>query len=337
MKMFALAFILLFVIRQRFPSNRSIANIVTKRYGQPILHIVRKFESLDFKHRKLLLDLEFLNNCIKHELVPSFVRFKVSNHQLKTSKVYKDCQMKLLRQEVANKKSRLTVLSKKLSQLKTEVRNKISWIDFAHISNCFLKRNDKVLNKARLVQENKLLNLGMHSSQETNDPEKVIFNFSSRTLSQAEKKLLAKGLNLSIPPKKLNYADMLTPFELLYCEILKSEPAFTNGEKEPLEAALRNSAFDCLKTFEPKIEQNLPPDEVEALKSLLKDNSIVIQKSDKGNSVVISDRAAYIERVMDILADTTKFRKINIKDGKDYNYIHNQELRISRELRKLNK
>ena len=337
MKIYVISLTLLFIIRLRFPSNKSIADIITTRYGRPVLHLIRKFESLDFKHRKVLLDLEFLENCIKHDLIPTFVRFKVANHRLKKSKAYKECQMKLLRQEISNKNSKLNVLNKKLSSLKSDIRNKVSWIDFAHISSCFLSRNDKVLNKARLTQEKKLFNMGMRSAHEMNNPEKVIFNFSSRVLTQSEKSLLAKGLNLSIPPKRLNYGDLLTPFELLYRDIIKSEPSFVDGENKPFEAALRNAAFDTLKTFNPKKEQNLPPEEVEALKTLLKDDSIVIQKSDKGNSVVILDRSTYIERVLDILADTSKFRKINIAEGKDYNYIHNQELRISRELKKLNK
>ena len=84
---------------------------------------VRKFETTDYKYRKFELDLEFLNNYIKHELIPTFVRFKVVNQQIKNSKVYKDCQMRLLRQEVVNKKSMLSTMSKKLSVLRAEVHN----------------------------------------------------------------------------------------------------------------------------------------------------------------------------------------------------------------------
>ena len=337
MKMYTLTLVLLFIIRLRFPANRSIANIVTARYGRATLKLVRRFESTDLKYKKCELDIEFLNNCLKHELLPTFVRFKVANAQLRGSKVHKDCQLRLLRQEVQNKKSKLAFLKKRLLQLKTDVRNTVSWIDFAHISNFFLKHNDNVLTKTRLVQEKKLINLGMRTAHATNDPEKVIFNFSSRTLTSAEKTLLAKGLNLSIPPKKLNYADTLAPFEQFYREIDKSDQEFANGDKEPFKASLKNISFDFLNSYDPKTDQNLPPEEVSALKSLLKDSSIVIQKSDKGNSVVILDRHAYIERVMDILADTSKFCKLKVKPGEDYNYIHNQELRITRALNKLNK
>ena len=68
----------------------------------------------------------------------------------------------------------------------------------------------------------------------------------------------------------------------------------------------------------------------------MRDKSIVIQKSDKGNSVVILDRPTYVEKVKEIIADTSKFRKLKIKPGKDYNYIINQQLRITDALYKLN-
>ena len=80
----------------------------------------------------------------------------------------------------------------------------------------FFVKNNRMLNRVRLTQEKKLINLGLCTAAESNDPEKVIFNFSSRQLSSAEKSLLSKGLNLSIPPKKLNYGDFLMPFESLY-------------------------------------------------------------------------------------------------------------------------
>ena len=44
---------------------------------------------------------------------------------------------------------------------------------------------------------------------------KVVINY----LCDCEKKVLAKGLNFSIPPKYLDYADYLVNFELFYRDI----------------------------------------------------------------------------------------------------------------------
>ena len=51
------------------------------------------------------------------------------------------------------------------------------------------------------------------------DHSKVIFNFSKYELSNCEKRLLAKGLNFSLPPKYLRYTDYLVNFELFHRNI----------------------------------------------------------------------------------------------------------------------
>ena len=97
----------------------------------------------------------------------------------------------------------------------------------------------------------------------------------------------------------------------------------------------KNAAFECLNSYDPKLEQNLTKDEYKALKSLIKNENIIIQKSDKGNSVVILNKTDYTNRMTELLADTSKFRKLEIKPGQDYNYLINQELRISKTLRSI--
>ena len=44
-----------------------------------------------------------------------------------------------------------------------------------------------------------ICNLGIESSKMPQDPEKVVFNYSSHVLTESEKNLLCKGLNFAIP------------------------------------------------------------------------------------------------------------------------------------------
>ena len=88
-------------------------------------------------------------------------------------------------------------------------------VDFAHVSNLFFGINDNILQSTSLVQQKKLYKLVNENKVETN-PEKLIFNFFKYELSDAEKKLLEKGLNFCIVPKYLNYGDYLVHFELFY-------------------------------------------------------------------------------------------------------------------------
>ena len=48
---------------------------------------------------------------------------------------------------------------------------------------------------------------------------------------------------------------------------------------------------------------------------------IVIHKSDKGNSVVIVDRVDYVKKLQEMVDDQSKFKKINVKADKDYNFM----------------
>ena len=48
----------------------------------------------------------------------------------------------------------------------------------------------------------------------------------------------------------------------------------------------------------------------------------MIQKSDKGNSVVISNRDDYLEKMNELISDRNTFEKLDVKSGKDYNFKH---------------
>ena len=67
-----------------------------------------------------------------------------------------------------------------------------------------------------------------------------------------------------------------------------------------------------------------------ALQNLSKNKNLIIQKSDKGNSVVIVDREDYIKKMNDILNDKKKFWKINMKDNTLLNFAINQEKHVDK-------
>ena len=75
----------------------------------------------------------------------------------------------------------------------------------------------------------KLYKLGyFERDRERNDPDQVIHNFSSYALSDVERSLFPKGLNFSIPPKNLKFADYMASYETLYkdakgCDVSKQK------------------------------------------------------------------------------------------------------------------
>ena len=59
--------------------------------------------------------------------------------------------------------------------------------------------------------------------------------------------------------------------------------------------------------------------------SLSKSKDIVIQKSGKGNSVVIADKETYIKRMENLLSDQRKFERVTLKNDAFLNFVMNQE------------
>ena len=70
--------------------------------------------------------------------------------------------------------------------------------------------------------------------------------------------------------------------------------------------------------------QHLSKEEFDALKNL-RNKQIVIEKSDKSNSIVVVDRDKYIEKMENILSDQSKSQKIALKDDKFLNFITSQK------------
>ena len=83
---------------------------------------------------------------------------------------------------------------------------------------CILKINDNYIDKHRKVQDKKLHQLLDRSKAFSNDPKKVVHNFSGYKPSKIEENVLVRGLNFSIIPKNLNYGDYCVHFEMLFCK-----------------------------------------------------------------------------------------------------------------------
>ena len=77
---------------------------------------------------------------------------------------------------------------------------------------------------------------------------------------------------------------------------------------------------------------NLSKAEFESLCQLSHENNLIIQKADKGNTIVILDKDYYIKSVEALSKDSSKFTKIHVAPNKDLNYIIKSEKRVFRKI-----
>ena len=90
----------------------------------------------------------------------------------------------------------------------------------------------------------------------------------------------------------------------------------------------KETALSLFRQYKKNPQQNLSKQELTALTNLSKNKDIVIQKSDKGNSVAIVDKDTYIKRMGNLLSDQRKFEKFTLKSDAFLNFVVNQEKRI---------
>ena len=136
--------------------------------------------------------------------------------------------------------------------------------------------------------------------------------------------LLVKDLNFCLPPKQLKYADYLVHFELFYRDICNLE-ILSNDELDFVKTKTKETALSSFRQYNKNPQQNLSKEELTALINLSKNKDIIIQKSDKGNSVVIVNKGTYIKRMENLLSDQREFEKVTLKNDIFLNFVVNQE------------
>ena len=123
-----------------------------------------------------------------------------------------------------------------------------------------------------------------------------------------------------MPPKKIDYIDFLAQFELLHCDILEFNLPYEKRDflKNKLYICyLLDICFPTLNSYNfDKVNTNLTESEFKSLKELIKSKDLIIQKADKGNTVVITNRENYFKDMKSLLSDNSKFIQLDIDKSK---------------------
>ena len=80
-----------------------------------------------------------------------------------------------------------------------------------------------------------------------------------------------------------------------------------------LQARLKDIGLSSYRLYNKKDHrfENLTPSEYDAFLGLASNENLIIQKADKGNTVVIVDKLSYVQKVEALLSDTSKFSKVS--------------------------
>ena len=111
----------------------------------------------------------------------------------------------------------------------------------------------------------------------------------------------------------------------------------SNDNLEFLETKIKDVALRSLRYFNLNVLQHLSDSEFQALKNLSRlTKEVIIQKSDKGNSVVLVNKSDCIRHIEGILKDVNRFEKVSLK--KDIlNFAVNHKEHVNKQLRSISK
>ena len=276
-------------------------------YGQSTL---RALERAYRKRLKRLADVEFLKTCLVYKLCPKLTNFKLNRKSNQGLPASNRLKTNIIRAEIKYNLRQIASLNKTISDLESALFGTVSYFHSIWIKCFFKEILAKYFSTVTNTHNRKLKNLGLHITTSTNTS--AVFNMSKIELLESELKLLSKGLQYSIFPSRINEKEIQAQFESLFTQAA----SFMNpSQKIEFKACLINCYSLLLSSFKfyKKTDYYFSKSDRETIWGLKKKcdlNQVLLIKADKGNTVVIIDKAKYIEGMDAILSDESKFEPV---------------------------
>ena len=268
-----------------------------------------------------------------HEKLPNFSRINLHSNDLANNRFINNVRKEITYETLKNQYRSKRQHQAKLQELQNALFD-LEPNEWTHLTRLVEERVSKITAQVEVTHRKKLQALGIEEYMVVNSNNIIvrkkkptvesentncIFNYSTRRLSTLETNVLKKGLKFGIKNKKIDTYEIISRFEELAQSLnwLEINPAISS---DPLKANLNNKS-----TFLQQLQQMtyeflelskssfdiLSDEEHAALKALAQDKSIVIIKADKGNTVVIQDIEVYRRKLLTLLEQDGKFKKLN--------------------------
>ena len=225
-----------------------------------------------------------------------------------------------LKEEISNKKSIFRQRQLELAFLKNHLKASMNIIDYAHICSIFLISSDRVLTKQKDIQDCKIIGLIKGKGIDTKRSFLIFYLmwFQIMTSHYSQRVLIFCFLT-----RRLKFWNTLVLWSYFTVKlvILAKKAVIKNLSK----ISWKKWACLPIRWKHNVLEETLNKNELDSLKNLSKNPFIIIQKSDKGNFVVILDKKVYLEKMNKMLDKNKQFLKLSKQEDKHYNFFTNLE------------
>ena len=280
----------------------SIIHDISIKHEDVSITDLRRFEKLKIRINKIQLDITFLENCQLFQVTPKFV---VGSARGVNKSDVGYVEKHILKAEIRRHCKRRSVLDNDLTKLIHVLRSKLSGFEF-YLLNRATDKNVKQSERAYVnTHEKKLRNLTKNHYTPFKH-EDIIDNKSSYVCTSEENEVLQFGLQHTIRPRFIDKTDVFTTFENIH-RVMKNDL-----KEHATVAELKSQISFMAHAYTKKYKVNKKTlEKHKVLKRLQKNTNIVITKPDKGNGIVILNRADYLRMMYDIVNDNSKFAKLD--------------------------
>ena len=291
----------------------SIFSYVYRKYGGTIREACRHYTRTSINVCKEYEHLRFNHRCKNENILPKSLHFRPPVKTNKGYKIAKNFGKQFLNLRISESHHKIVRLKSELTKVRNILLNGINPQELCYLNSytnmkiCHIRANlnnkhllkfERIKSMIEEKRRNKINSTGIITETQSEAIKKNwVHNFSDRPLNSSELSVLQKGFKFAIAPKQIPVPEMLIGVErgLRYV----NNEAIADITRSKITGILKNAKIPS---------SNITKEEKEALSILRSDNSIVILNTDKGNSTVILNKSAYIEKMLNLLQDTNTYK-----------------------------
>ena len=295
---------LLFSILAFLP-HRRLFNYLKSRHNESQLGVLNKALQARGRFNSIVCNIRFLNDCLEKAVAPKGIQQRV-----RKARVYHSASIErtFIKDELVKCRAEEQKARCNFQRIFLQAKKLLNGFDFIRfcwlISECDRKQRSKLEKKYSQT----LVRLRQARFGIVEDSFENIINLSDVVLSTLEKEVLCRGVDFGVP-SRISEAEVLAEFELLQHQLSQFTPvsrAAADRSKCELAAVAREFAGvrPDLRKF------SLTHEHRKVLKDLRSNKDLIITKPDKGRATVLMANQQYINKMMTILDDKSKFLRL---------------------------
>jgi len=260
-------------------------------------------------------------DCISNYVAPLSIKRRIKKANIHNADAV---ERTFLKDELARTTEELLRVKSKFNCLYKSLKSTLSLFDFIRFSALLSKKDLAQNDELRKKYRDTLERLRQERYGSTRFNHDYIINLSDKSFTDIEKDVLSKGTDFRVPPR-IKRVEVLADFEMFYRDLAKNKVTSSEASAQ-CQSSLQFIAHKVSTTKPDMSSYPLTKEHRHALRSLKANDEIVISRPDKGRATVILNRTDYNAKMLSILEDDAKFRRLGPADSSDRTNIIEQAL-----------